>query len=720
MACDDGDACDGVEVCDPSSGACLPGEAPVCDDGDACNGVEVCDAAAGGCVAGSPIFCDDHDPCNGWETCDPSSGACLPGAPLLCDDGDACNGVEACDPLTATCAAGAPVSCDDGDACNGVEICDSTSGACVPGVALICDDGDACNGQELCASPEGTCAPGVAVVCDDGDPCNGQERCAPADGACLPGVAPTCDDGDPCTDAVCLPGSGCVWTDVGRVDGDGCCHAFDPWHLDQDCPPLCGNSHCEADEAVSCPADCCQPDCAGKDCGPDGCGGVCGICGEGMACDSDGDCEPLCATDKDCEDGRVCTVDICEKDGSCVYEPLACPASGPCQAGICVEEVGCAFEPVEGACDDGDACTQGDACQAGACVGGASLICDDGEACTEDDCAPSLGCVHLASPDGQACDDGAPCTQGDACQAGACVGQALGCVLCPPAFAPPVNVVTSFQVGGDGHPGSGLDVDDDPGTCAPLNKCSAGVDNNLSALAGIMNGPLDQAVADGSLVLLFELVSPAFDGSPFPLNLYHGQALDAGCDPATQSCDYRVMPGDLDETCRAHVSYEDARVDDGVLRAGGEGATFVLPVAIVAGVTFDLLLHHTRIEATVTAGQGGVTALSGVLAGALRRQEMLDALAALPDSAFEGLPFGKPMLLQMLGIILKADIDSDGDGVDDAVSAGFRFTTAVATVTGVPCQVHGDCDDLDPCTQDSCVAGGDCQNVGIVGCTSDP
>ena len=50
-----------------------------------------------------PPSCDDGNPCNGVESCNPSTGLCESSDPIVCDDGDPCNGLETCDPATGTC-----------------------------------------------------------------------------------------------------------------------------------------------------------------------------------------------------------------------------------------------------------------------------------------------------------------------------------------------------------------------------------------------------------------------------------------------------------------------------------------------------------------------------------------------------------------------------------------------------------------------------------------
>jgi uncharacterized repeat protein (TIGR01451 family) len=98
-------------------------------------------------------------------------------------------------------------------------------------------------------------------------------------------------------------------------------------------------------------------------------------------------------------------------------------------------------------CSDGNACTDNDTCVAGACVGGAPPSCTDGDVCTTDSCnaatglcehaplvcndnnsctddtcvGPTTGCVYTPN-DNNACSDGSLCTATDTCVNGTCVG----------------------------------------------------------------------------------------------------------------------------------------------------------------------------------------------------------------------------------------------------------------------------------------------------------
>jgi hypothetical protein len=76
-ACADGDACT-LDAC--SRGTCTHPPTP-CDDGNACNGQERCDPARG-CLPGEPPSCADTDPCTA-DSCDPASGCMFPELPGL-------------------------------------------------------------------------------------------------------------------------------------------------------------------------------------------------------------------------------------------------------------------------------------------------------------------------------------------------------------------------------------------------------------------------------------------------------------------------------------------------------------------------------------------------------------------------------------------------------------------------------------------------------------
>lgn len=223
--------------------------------------------------------------------------------------------------------------CDDGAFCNGVEHC--VRGFCEEGVPPCddnvdctidgcdeatrtcrndpddsnCDDGVACT-VDICDEAVQRCAhtPDDAV-CDDGVFCNGGEICHPLDG-CQPGPEP-CDtpESPHCDESV-----------------DRCVQCLVTAHCDDD-------AFCNGYE--SCAEGVCQP-------GSDPCDdGV--ICTVDM-CEESGDTCMNILDDHLCHDSSCCTVDICDPasidanaDG-CRFGLLHCADVSDCPAGA----VGCA------------------------------------------------------------------------------------------------------------------------------------------------------------------------------------------------------------------------------------------------------------------------------------------------------------------------------------------------------------------------------------------
>ena len=92
----------------------------------------------------SDAECEDGDACNGEERCDPSRG-CLPGISIDCEDGLICT-VDRCDPATGTCSSRSVGRlCDDADECT-TDICAPGSGCTyTPNPDADCNGGDGDN-----------------------------------------------------------------------------------------------------------------------------------------------------------------------------------------------------------------------------------------------------------------------------------------------------------------------------------------------------------------------------------------------------------------------------------------------------------------------------------------------------------------------------------------------------------------------------------------------
>ena len=460
--CNDGNPCTD-DVCDPQQGCLSTPNAAPCNDGNPCTANDFC--AAGECTGGSEVDCDDGDACNGAEDCDPVKG-CIAGAPLVCSDGDLCNGVESCHKLLG-CQPGVILNCNDGNVCTD-DNCHAKQGCvhqlnnggcddgnactvgdhCADGVCtyeggLDCDDGNVCT-KDSCA-PAGGCQHVAATgACDDGNPCTINDKCD--NGNCSSGPQVNCDDGNPCTDDACDEQGLCVHlaNDAGCDDGNACTIG------DHCAGGLCANGGLEdCDDQDVYTTDSCNP--------VNGCVHLLNTapCDDGDTCTTGDHCQLGDCTGSGsltCNDGNPCTDDACDPQAGCTFTPNtapcndgnACTAVDLCAAGACYGSqspdcddqnictndgcdiaAGCVNTNNTVGCNDGNLCTVGDICAEGSCQPGGALNCDDANGCTDDSCAPETGCVHTPNADG--CNDGNACTENDACTNAECDGDVISC-----------------------------------------------------------------------------------------------------------------------------------------------------------------------------------------------------------------------------------------------------------------------------------------------------
>lgn len=422
----DGDACNGIEVCNPATGQCGPGEAVVCDDGQACNGVEGCDPASGACVAGVPVVADDGVACT-VDACDPQTGmlvntpsdercvpsacavaACRPGAPgadasgcveearVVADDGLACT-VGRCDPATGRVVHEPVGACLIGGVCvaagaanpqNACEICNPADPLRWSAAEVACDDGRFCTVDDRCVNR--VCV-GVARDCSGliEDPACQRAPCDEAGDRCrveaLVDGAP-CEDGDLCNGRETCRAGRCTAEDVPPLVSENPCIAFE-------CDPVVGVQAVEVDAACDADADPCTVGdrCVEGECvagGPLDCSGRDAGCARGRCVVENGvgvcAAEPIAEGDV-CNDAQACTrADRCAA-GVCRGEVFDCPPAGICErpeSGACDGEGGCAYDPVDdgspclgGACDTGRCVVEGDECREPiALVGGGRLV----------------------------------------------------------------------------------------------------------------------------------------------------------------------------------------------------------------------------------------------------------------------------------------------------------------------------------------------------------
>jgi len=196
------------------------------------------------------------------------------------------------------------------------------------------------------------------------------------------------------------------------------------------------------------------------------------VCDDGNACTDDeckgeGGCVHAALEEGECLDGDACTIgDHCE-GGVCVGQPIVCDDGDVCTDDLCDGLGGCAAGYNAADCDDVDPCTVNDTCEQGACIGYAvdcecsvdsdclaleddsvcngTLFCDTSKlpylcqveqgtvvVCPAPDAGPDAICLKpvcdaetgecslVPDHEGFACEDGDHCSIGDKCVAGAC------------------------------------------------------------------------------------------------------------------------------------------------------------------------------------------------------------------------------------------------------------------------------------------------------------
>ncbi|HIA03605.1 MAG TPA: hypothetical protein EYN66_17145 [Myxococcales bacterium] len=403
LPCGDGEFCNGAEYCDEESG-CQPGIPPVLDDGLICT-MDSCDEGANTVIHTiNHTVCNDGDICDGTELCDPVNDCIHDPAQMLpdgvmCSDNNACTKGDICKDQTCSSV---PLDCNDNNPCT-VDTCDIEKGCAYTSVddSTPCYDGNPCTVSTLCVL--GQCTGGSVLPqgspCDDSNKCTTTSHCEGL--ICTVVDVLTCDDDNVCTSNACDPKVGCVF-----APQDGECYDGNLCSTTGSC--LMGQ--CTGIVAVSCPApDACHLDgqciqATGKCVFPNNADST--LCDDGNACTSPDVCSAGVCNGSSiiCDDGNPCTVDSCDIEIGCQYTNVsdggACETGSPCAVNEICTQGQCDGGTVQAdgtSCDDKDACTELTSCQNGACGSGAAIACNDGNPCTTDSCDSSVGCVQSAA-----------------------------------------------------------------------------------------------------------------------------------------------------------------------------------------------------------------------------------------------------------------------------------------------------------------------------------
>lgn len=521
-------------------------------------------------------------------------------------------------------------SCNDGNECTYEDKCEK--GIC-KGKKTSCNDNNPCT-ADFCDPQKGCINQPITGYCDDGNLCTTKDYCE--NGMCIGGVINECNDNNPCTEDYCDSTSGkCFHKNLDGVlcdDGNKCT-------LNE----TCDNGSCKSEGELNCND--------GNICTKDGCDKVIG-------CYHDIEENPCCEEGVSvCDDGNPCTDDNCNP-----------------QTWKCIQTFNNA------GCDDGKKCTEVDTCNNGNCIGKIKK-CDDGNPCTEDICEENKGCVNK-SLYGTHCDDGLSCSVDDHCENGKCVSDKSQCG-CIQEFSDIVSKINSIAVGENGLLGNGLDIDENPLSCSPAGNCSAGIDNSLGAIGSIGNPSLMKALTDGELIVLFEHKELKTDGSPYILAAYAGKL-----DPSNEDCNFQVVKCDYvvqkesinNTTCKPVVAFDNTKIVGNKLTAGGKKYNFPFELPLLGGVKMPVNLYFARIEANVTLKDGKISKMNGLLAGAVPKSQIIEGIKKTPD---EKLPIDKESIIQLIDLLVFEDIDTDGNGKNDASSIGIKFSTIEGKITGV-------------------------------------
>jgi hypothetical protein len=448
----------------------------------------------------------------------------------------------------------------------------------------------------------------------------------------------------------------------------------------------------------------CTKVCEGLECGEkDGC--TCGTCGEGETCGTDNmcaaerteECVEKCAA-AECGDVEGCDCGTCGEGfecqtNACVPEGTDCTAA--CEGKECGEVEGCDC----GACEDGFECNASNMCE---CV----PVCADGDGnafeCGDDGCGGSCGdcaygectdhaCVCEPQCDGKDCGpDGCggqcgTCEDGFICQAGACLEKGV-CTM--DAVTENVQKVVYMEIGKGGKAGEALDVDGDPDTCAPAGDCEDGLNNQLSGLLGQLEQFVDadaeiaNALAEGSIILVAEMVDMAIDGTEFTMNMYIGELAEEGCDFQTAKCGYYVKPDSFDPvSCKPVIAFENTTITDGKLVAGGPDNIFKVTIPVSEDLILDVTANMAQVTGDVTGDGDGMMIENGLIGGAVRKDKLMEAVDLIPEDA--ELPVSKDMIKNLLDMFIQPDVDTDDDGTPDGASIGVKFSTIAGTITGL-------------------------------------
>ena len=687
-------------VCNETTDLCeaqSANEGLACDDGLFCNTGETC--TAGVCGGGAGTDCSGlDDPCN-TGVCNETTDACEAQSAnegLACDDGQFCTTGETC--TAGVCGGGAATDCTGlDDQCN-TGVCNETTDACEAQSAnegLACDDGQFCTTSETCTA--GTCGGGAATDCSGaGDQCN-VGVCNDVTDACEPQSANEgvgCDDGlfctagETCTAGVCGGGGATDCSGAGDQCNTGVCN-----ETTEACEAQPANEGLPCDDGLFCNT--------GETCSAGVCGGGSTTdctaqddqCNVGVCNETTDACEPQSANEgAGCDDGLFCTTGETCTTGTCGGGAATDCTSldDQCNSGVCNETTdACEAQAAnEGAaCDDGLFCNAGETCTAGVCGGGAATECTaQDDQCNLGVCNETTdACEAQAANEGGVCDDGLFCNTGETCTAGVCNGgAATDCTsLDDQCNLGTCNETTDACEAQAANEGLGCDDSD---LCTTGDVCSAGVCGgaatdcsglddqcNVGACNAGTGACEAQATNEGLGCNDADLCTT---GDICTLGVCGGAVTD--CSGLDDQCNVGACNAGTG-VCEAQPANEGLSCSDGQLCTTGDVCT----AGTCGGASTDCSGLDDQCNVGVCNAGTGVCE---------------------PQTANEGLGCDDGALCTT------GDICSTGTCAGTPVTCTGGQVCDPADGVCKNCLTDGDCDDSNPCTDDTCGAG-TCSNT---------
>ncbi|MSQ84499.1 MAG: hypothetical protein EXR77_16735 [Myxococcales bacterium] len=559
---------------------------------------------------------------------------CAPNA-TVCDAGKVatCNATGTQLVATKDCAAAAQV-CENAQCL--AKLCDGGAKQCDGQVAQVCSPAGTswlkvsdCKEQNaVCKS--GACVPipcadggfgcqGNAIVKCDGSSWASVQDCSQSTQVCLAGK---------CQKTLCLTG---VYDCVGGLYTT--CEAPGlSWSLPLNCP--IGTTCAWGIGCLPAPAIC-QP-------GDSGCDGS-----QPVVCDAAGTATP---TGSDCAKAdQVCS-------------------GGGCKAKLCAAgTLGCLDNHAVACNDAGSDWLDIEDCSAKICNKGKCLpkVCGQGQtACSGASLALCDGSwqVTTCSVAGQKCSNGG-CTTPQ-CALQATVGPVLVVGSLP--FAP---LSTACDLNDDKKPDAAL------GALSQLNQGQASAQTALGKVRVLQLAGLQGAAgADALMALLLPALVSA--------TVAWDQCPGAECKVSVEPDAFELQSGAA--TCPAKTVLSGGTFDPttGKLSVGGGGNVAYVPLQ-TGVLAIEIPLFGARLVGSVGLVGGAPQSFSGVLCGSVPQEVLFGALSQIPDAAFANSKLDKGGFAKLLTALAPADLDLDGDGIKESISAAFTVVTGPASCLGM-------------------------------------